>query len=57
VIVCKWEVVFQSPEVEAVDVTDQMVALFKPSEKALKLVHDIRPRAPIAPDELPDDLD
>ena len=37
-IVSQWELSQRSPDVEVVDVTDELVALFHPSEKVLKWV-------------------
>lgn len=56
-IISKWEVMFQSPAVEVVDVTEQLAKLFNPSPKALKWIEDISKKQPIPIDELPDDLD
>jgi hypothetical protein len=39
---------FYDPSVETVDVTDQLVALFNPSERTLKTVKDIRKKMPLA---------
>ena len=55
-IVSKWEVMFQSPGVETVDVTKQMAKLFNPSAQGLKWIEGETP-PPIPIDDLPDDLD
>jgi hypothetical protein len=43
---------YSSSEVEVVDVTDQLVALFDPSAKTLATVSDLRKHAPIDLDEI-----
>lgn len=57
VIVSKWELNYQSPGLEVVDVTDELVALFKPSEKALGWVKDLRTKQPLPIEEITDDMD
>jgi len=55
-IVSKWEVMFQSPGVETVDVTKQLAMLFNPSAQGLKWIEgETKPPIPI--DDLPDALD
>jgi len=51
VIVSKWDMVYQSPDAEFVDVTDQLVKLFKPDEKTLKIGEDLRKIPPISLEE------
>ena len=46
-IVSKWEVAFRDPDVEYVDVTDALVARFKPNEKVQKWIASGRTQAPI----------
>jgi hypothetical protein len=55
-IVSKWEVMFQGPEVEIVDVTKQLAMLFNPSAQGLKWIEGAT-KPPIPIDDLPDDLD
>jgi len=55
-IVSKWEVMFQAPEMEIVDVTKQLAMLFNPSTQGLKWI-DGETKPPIPIDDLPDDLD
>lgn len=43
---------YSSPQVEIVDVTDQLVALFEPSAKTLATVAELREQAPIDLDEI-----
>jgi hypothetical protein len=40
---------YMDPAVESVDITDDLVALFHPSEKTLRTIRDVRARAPIDP--------
>lgn len=47
-IVSKWEVNHQSPEIEAVDVTDKIVALFHVTERGLKWSKEIQQKPPLA---------
>jgi hypothetical protein len=57
VIVGKWELNHQSPDVEAVEVTDELVALFHPGEKVLGWVKDLKNHAPVPIEEITDDMD
>ena len=57
VIVSKWELIYQSPEVEVVDVTDELVALFHPSEKVIGMVKDLKNVPPVPIEEITDDMD
>jgi hypothetical protein len=57
VIVSKWELNQQSPEVEIVDVTDKIVALFHVNERGLKWSKDIQSKQPIPFDQLTDHKD
>ncbi len=56
-IVSKWELNQQSPDVEVVDVTDELVALFHPSEKVLGWVKDLKNHPPLPIEEITDDMD
>jgi Skp family chaperone for outer membrane proteins len=51
VIVSKWDMVYQSPDAEFVDVTDQLVKLFNPNEKMLKIGEELRKHPPISLEE------
>ena len=55
-IVSKWELNEQSPDVTVVDVTDQLVALFHPSEKVLKWVKSIEAQPPLPIEKITDDM-
>ncbi len=57
VIVSKWELNYQSPDVEVVDVTDELTALFHPSEKVLGVLKDVKNHAPLPIEEITDDMD
>lgn len=52
VIVSKWDIVYQQNNIEFVDVTDQMVKTFEPDAETLKIIKDIRDKAPISNDEI-----
>jgi hypothetical protein len=47
-IVSKWEVVHAGESVELVDVTPQIVELFDPSERTLKIVAQLKHHEPLA---------
>jgi Skp family chaperone for outer membrane proteins len=51
VIVSKWDMVYQSPDADFVDVTDQLVKLFNPDEKTLKIGEDLKKSPPISLEE------
>jgi hypothetical protein len=56
-IVSKWELNYQSPDVETVDVTDEVAGLFHASDKGRKWVKEIRAKAPVPMDDITDDMD
>jgi hypothetical protein len=56
-IVSKWELSYQSPNVQVVDVTDDLVALFQVSEKGLAWAKDIRNHPPLPIEQITDDMD
>jgi Skp family chaperone for outer membrane proteins len=47
IIVSKWEVVYNNPSIEIVDVTSYLVMLFNPDENTLKTIENLRQKAPI----------
>ncbi|MHC4623144.1 MAG: hypothetical protein ACYS4W_04510 [Planctomycetota bacterium] len=47
VIICVYDVVYQNPSVDFVDVTDRMVELFGPDEKTLKTIKAIQQKPPV----------
>lgn len=52
IIVSKWQIDYQVEGTEFVDVTDAIVALYKPSEKTLKTVEAIKKTEPISEEEI-----
>ena len=52
IIVSKWELVFQDDGVQPIDVTDQMVALFKPDQATRNVLESLRKQDPVPLDEL-----
>ena len=56
-IASKWELNFQSPGVEAVDVTDELVALFHVSDKGRQWAKSVSAKPPLPLEEITDDLD
>ncbi len=46
-IVSKWDIVYQAPGAELVDITPLMVKPFKPNERTLRIIEDLRKQAPI----------
>jgi Skp family chaperone for outer membrane proteins len=57
IIVSKWELNHQSSEIETVDVTDQVVALFHVSERGLKWCKEIQQKPPLPIEKLTDHMD
>jgi hypothetical protein len=51
-IVSKWDVVYQTPGVEIVDVTDLIVEPFQPNERALGYIKQLAKQPPIPPEVL-----
>ncbi|HXP63495.1 MAG TPA: hypothetical protein VN829_23530 [Dongiaceae bacterium] len=56
-IASKWELNYQSPGVEAVDVTDELLALFHASDKGREWAKGVRAKPPLPIEEITDDLD
>jgi len=52
VIVSKWDIVYQTPSAELVDVTEAMLKPFHPSERVQKIVKDLKQRRPLSAEEL-----
>jgi hypothetical protein len=52
VIVSRWDVVFQKPDANFVDVTDRLVQLFQPDKKTLEVIAEIRKTSPVAVERL-----
>jgi hypothetical protein len=57
VIASKWEVNYQAPGIKAVDVTDDLVALFHVSAKGLEWTKGIKDHAPLPIEQITDDMD
>jgi DNA-binding TFAR19-related protein (PDSD5 family) len=52
IIVNKWQIDYQIKDAELVDVTDAIVALYKPSEETLKILEEMKKQPPVAEEEL-----
>lgn len=52
IIVSKWEVVYQNPSIELIDITDEIVKPFSPGEKTLKSIQSIQTHQPFSQEEL-----
>lgn len=57
IIVSKWELNHQLASVEVVDVTDELVSLFHPSEQVLGWVKDLKSHPPLPIEKITDDMD
>ncbi len=57
VIVSKWELNHQASDVEVVDVTDQIIALFHVNERGLKWCKDIQQKPPLPIEQITEHLD
>jgi hypothetical protein len=51
-IVSKWEVAYQSPTVEVVDITNDLIKVFEPNERVLKIVDELKKHPPIDEEEI-----
>lgn len=52
VIVSKWDIVYQRPEVEFIDITDLIVKPFNPDEQTLGVLEELKKQDPIPLQEL-----
>lgn len=52
VIISKWNIVYQQPSIEFIDVTDLMVMPFNPSEETLKIIEELKKMEPVSLEEL-----
>jgi hypothetical protein len=52
VIVSKWEFDYQSPDAEVTDITDEVAALYNPSEKTLNWIRQTKDIAPLPKNEI-----
>jgi hypothetical protein len=57
VIVSKWDITYQTPSAEFVDVTHEMIKPFKPNEKTLKIIEDLLKHPPVSAEELKKHVD
>ncbi|MBE3143427.1 MAG: hypothetical protein IMZ61_05810 [Planctomycetes bacterium] len=48
IIVSKWDIAYQSPSAKTVDITDKLVAPFKPDEKTMAMIRDLMTKAPMS---------
>jgi Skp family chaperone for outer membrane proteins len=51
-VVSKWEVVYQNPAAEVVDITDDLVKVFEPDARVLKIVEEMKKQPPLDEDEI-----
>jgi hypothetical protein len=56
-IVSKWELNYQGADVEVVDVTDDLMALFHVSDKGRQWAKGVRAKPPVPIEEITDDMD
>ena len=47
ILVSKWELAYQNPSIEVVDVTLYLVKIFNPDERTLKILEDLSKQPPI----------
>jgi hypothetical protein len=47
ILVSKWELAYQNPSIEVVDVTPHLVKLFNPGEQTLKIIEELSKQPPI----------
>jgi hypothetical protein len=52
IIVSKWQIDYQAKDAQVVDMTDAVVALYKPSEETLKILEEMKKQQPVAEEEL-----
>jgi hypothetical protein len=52
IIVSKWQIDYQAKDAQVVDMTDAIVALYKPSEETLKIVEEMKKQQPVSEEEL-----
>ena len=50
IIVSKWDMAYQAKNAEFVDVTELLIRGFEPSEKALKIIRELRKHKPFSDD-------
>jgi len=47
ILVSKWELAYQNPSLEVVDVTSHLVKIFNPDERTLKILEELSKQPPI----------
>jgi hypothetical protein len=47
ILASKWELAYQNPSLEVVDVTSNLVKIFNPDERTLKILEDLSKQPPI----------
>jgi hypothetical protein len=52
VIVSKWDVVYQNPSAELVDITKELVQPFKSTEKTMKIIESLQKHQPASEEDL-----
>lgn len=52
IIVSKWQIDYQAKDAQVVDMTDAIVALYKPSEETLKILEEMKKQPPVSEEEL-----
>jgi Skp family chaperone for outer membrane proteins len=52
IIVSKWNIVYQNPSIKTVDITEKLIAPFKPDAKVLSIIKDLKSKQPISNDIL-----
>jgi hypothetical protein len=51
-IVSKWDIAYQSPEAELIDLTAEIIKPFQPSDRTLKTIEELKKLAPLSDDQL-----
>jgi hypothetical protein len=51
-VVSKWDVTYQSPGAEVVDITDEIVQVFEPNDRVLKIVEELKKHQPMDEEEI-----
>lgn len=52
VIVSKWEFDYKAPDAEVIDITDQLIEPFGPSERVWNIVRDMKDKAPLSEEDI-----
>ncbi len=51
-ILSKWEIVYDDQSFALIDITDQLVELFDPDEKTLKIIEEVKTTEPVPIDQI-----